>query len=129
MSIHAKILVDVAEFDRLKAIEKAYKEWKEEKSVEKHKLHGKGEQSGGNTECTCSTLHEKTSPPLSEIVALNEKAQAISPPERGVLGNITDPSIASTAGESTYSACENFNVNEWKNLPEDNNDWYFLERK
>ena len=38
MSIHAKILVDIAEFDRLKAIEKAYKELKEEKHKSKAHL-------------------------------------------------------------------------------------------
>ncbi len=98
MSLITKIIIDTAEYDRLINIEHEYKRLKEGQSYNtKEKVSNKEEQGGrGHTQCSCtaSTAEKCTcgkTPPLSEIIALNEQARSVNTPQRGILPSITDP--------------------------------------
>ena len=130
MSIVTKIILDTSEYNRLLAIEKAYHELKSLKDETSDK-----QQSGSGivNKCTCETKEScKCTPPLSEIIAENEKARAVDIPPRGILPSITDPheqgfgNTANNKSETTERDKELFEHSNFRALADDKEKWYFL---
>ncbi len=129
MSVVTKVILDTTEYNRLLSIEKLYRELKAEHLSEKN-------QSGtGNVKkCRCSldTKEECTcTPPLSEIIAVNEKARAVDIPPRGILPSITDPNEQGFGSNQTTKESEGKNKEDFKPanfrvLANSKDKWYFL---
>ncbi len=130
MSIVTKIILDTAEYNRLLAIEKAYHELKSTKLSEAN-------QSGtGKTKnCSCSETEKKCicTPPLSQIIATNEKARAVNVPPRGILPSITDPnevgygnSLSTVKSDEENKEKQLFDPASFRTLANQTDKWYFL---
>ncbi len=134
MSVLTKIILDTAEYNRLLSIEKAYQELKAQKQAEEHQQLGKG----NSEKCTCKSKTTSCSctPPLSQIIADNDKAKAVDIPTRGVLPSITDPnehgygstssSTSQVVNSENEKAKEFFDSSNFRSLANETDKWYFL---
>ena len=127
MSLITKIVIDTAEYNRLVNIENEYKKLKA-------KYENYSEQSGSGT---CSCINKKTcqcggqTPPLSQIIALNEQARSVGIPPRGILPSITEPHQKNLEREEEKilgkkKEKDGFDHNEWRIFADDKTKWYFL---
>ncbi len=140
MSLITKVIIDTTEYNRLLKIEEEYKRLREKfHGLKPSTNQGNEQQSGSGNICKCEKKAEKEchcdkTPPLSEIVALNEQAKAVALPPRGLLPSITDPNEVSQSNkknpeESTEGEDkkrERLDHNEWKMFVDDKSNWYYL---
>ncbi len=129
MSLITKVIIDTAEYNRLLNIEHEYKILKN-KETESRK--SEPHQSGSGCSCTAKKCSCPT-PPLSEIIAVNERARSVDPLPKGLLPSITDPNDRSndaktTSGDGEEAArnIEKLDHNEWRTFADDKSKWYFL---
>ncbi len=137
MSVVTKIILDTSEYNRLLSIEKAYRELKSAQKLVEANQTG----SGPLKTCKCKTNEKEVDtsspPPLSKIIASNDKARAVDIPQRGILPSITDPNDEAFEGfGSSLSAThpssrkekdkEYFNATNFRSLANEKDKWYFL---
>ncbi len=132
MSLITKVIIDTNEYNRLLKIEEEYKKLKEFhvlKRAKKLREDPSTNQTGSGEVCGCGNEQKcycsKKTPPLSQIVALNDKAKSIDLPPRGLLPSITDPNETETNNEKEKKR-EKLDHNEWKMFADDKSKWYFL---
>ncbi len=127
MAVTTKILIDTAEYERLKKVETEYKTLLQN-------------QKGGKKLCKCDSLNDScTCPmPLSQIINMKQQEHSSEPPVPGVLPNITDPNNDLTVKgdkptiegkhEKKTELRKNepeFDISDW---PKDETNWYYLGR-
>lgn len=122
MSVITKVIIDTKEYKHLKEIAAAYKIL-----VQKKELSGSG---------ACHCMREAASkklPSLSQIAAENDRSHAISPPQKEIIGSITDPygGTSQTQAAPTVEDDETFNLSpddrlEFEEAITKKDRWYYV---